>query len=69
MDQFRVHMYFLQIKQLLTFIYTLKIYFYFIFFGFRVFWTRHQIPQRTGASSQKPHRLSFPPKWTTGSNL
>jgi hypothetical protein len=34
MDQFGVHMNFLQIKQVLTFIYTLKIYFYFIFSGF-----------------------------------
>jgi hypothetical protein len=39
MDQFGVHMNFLQIKQVLTFIYTLKIYFYFIFSGFWVFWT------------------------------
>jgi hypothetical protein len=50
MDQFGVHMHFLQIKQVLTFIYTLKIYFYFIFSGFSVLWTGPQIQRSAGAS-------------------
>jgi hypothetical protein len=51
MDQFGVHMNFLQIKQVLTFIYTFKIYFYFIFSGFRVFWTGPQYLENAGVLS------------------
>jgi hypothetical protein len=58
MDQFGVHMHFLQIKQVLTFIYTLKIYFYFILSDFRVFWTgRSKLENRRGPGVRIPrHR-------------
>jgi hypothetical protein len=51
MDQIGVLMHFLQIKQVLTFIYTLEIYFYFIFSGFSVLWTGPQIQRSAGAGT------------------
>ena len=45
---------FLQIKQVLTFIYTLKIYFYFIFSGFSSFLDWASNSESAGASLQKP---------------
>jgi hypothetical protein len=41
MDQFRITMDFLCIKQVLPFIFTLKIYFLFTFLDFLIFWTGH----------------------------
>jgi hypothetical protein len=66
MDQFGVHMHFLQIKQVLTFIYTLKIYFYFILSDFRVLWTGAQIQRSTGATVQIFLRLRESLAWTSG---
>jgi hypothetical protein len=48
MVQFGVHMNFLQIKQVLAFIYELKINFCFIFYGFSVLRTRPHFPERSG---------------------
>jgi hypothetical protein len=51
MDQFGVHMKFLQIKQVSTIKYILKIYFSINFSDFLILWTRPQIPESTGISA------------------
>jgi hypothetical protein len=60
MDQFGVHMNFLQIKQVLTFIYTLKINFCDYFPIFSVLWIGRQILENTGVLVQIVPRLRQP---------
>jgi hypothetical protein len=60
MDQFGVHMYFLWIKQILAFIYALKINFYLLLMDFLTSWTRRQLQESAGVLAQKilRHRLA-----------
>jgi hypothetical protein len=67
MDQFGLYMNFLQIKQVSSNYLYIKIYFYFIFSGFRVFWTGPQLPEKAGGSGARFPRLSLIPNWTAGS--
>jgi hypothetical protein len=46
MDQFGLNMNFLEIKQVLVVIFTLKINFYFIFLDFLSPWTECKIPEK-----------------------
>jgi hypothetical protein len=48
MDQFRVHMDFLQIKQVFVIKYVLKIYFSINFSDFLILWTRPQFLESAG---------------------
>jgi hypothetical protein len=57
---------FLQIKQVLTFIYTLKIYFYFIFSGFSSFLDWASNSESAGASLQKPPQTQVPTRVDCG---
>jgi hypothetical protein len=50
MDQFGLNMNFLGIKQVLTFIFTLKIIFYLLFLDFLMSWTARQFLESTGAN-------------------
>jgi hypothetical protein len=52
MDQFGVHMNFLQIKQVSAIKYILKIYFSINFSNFLILWTGRQILERQGALAQ-----------------
>jgi hypothetical protein len=59
MDQFGVHMNFLQIKQVLVIIFVFKIHFWIIFSGFIIPWSGPQIPESAGALAQlKPKTQS-----------
>jgi hypothetical protein len=66
MDQFGVHMHFLQIKQVLTFIYALKTNFCFIFYGFTVVWTGHNNTGKSRDDLAKIPRHGRNPQRTSG---
>jgi hypothetical protein len=57
MDQFGLNMNFLEIKQVLAIIFTLKINFYIHLVNFPVLWTARQLPKRTGSLAQNIQRL------------
>jgi hypothetical protein len=66
MDQFGVHMDFLQIKQVLTFIYALKIDFCDYFPIFPTLWIGPQISRCAGANVKEFPRLIALLLWTAG---
>jgi hypothetical protein len=57
MDQFRLSMNFLGIKQVLVIIFTLKINLYFIFLDFLFPWTARKIPEKGRDLCARPPRL------------
>jgi hypothetical protein len=66
MDQFGVHMDFLQIKQVFVIKYVLKIYFSISFSDILILWTRPRMLRRPGAISQDVLRLSYGQTGTAG---